>query len=224
MTKCIFLILVIFFLCTLELAGQETAYGPGYQTVLINNPAFSGSESDGTLRLSYLNFYPGRNFNLNSFYVSYDTYMPVIHGGAGFFVTDDYLGGIINDIRGGFSYAYHFQANKNVFINAGLSASCYYRSFNNGKIVLPDQIDPLNGVTNPQGELLAERGIAAFDIGTGIMIMSGRFFGGLALNHLTSPNLSGQGFQTDRIERKLTLNLAGRFDLNKNLNIFIFFS
>jgi hypothetical protein len=67
------------------LLAQETSYSPGYQTVILNNPAFSGSESDGMLRLSYLNFYPGNNFNLNSFYVSYDAYVPAIHGGAGIF-------------------------------------------------------------------------------------------------------------------------------------------
>ena len=206
-------------LYNISVVGQETSYGPGYQTVLINNPAFTGSEGDGTLRLSYLNFYPGNSFNLQSFFASYDTYMPVLHGGAGFYITDDYLGGIINDLRGGLSYAYHFQANKNLFISAGLTASCYYRGFNNGAIILPDQIDPLNGVSMPSGEYISEAGRAVFDIGTGVMIMSGRFFGALGLSHLTTPDLAGNGLQTDRIERKLVLNLAGTIDLNKSMEI-----
>jgi type IX secretion system PorP/SprF family membrane protein len=212
-------IFLILFLYNIPGVGQETAYGPGYQTVMVNNPAFTGSESDGTLRLSYLNFYPGNSFNLNSFYVSYDAYMPGLHGGAGFYITDDWLGGIINDLRGGLSYAYHFQANKNLFINAGLTASCYYRGFNNGAVILPDQIDPLNGVSLPSGEIISERGRAVFDIGTGIMVMSGRFFGALALNHLATPDLAGYGLEADRIERKVVLNLAGSFDLNKKLEI-----
>jgi type IX secretion system PorP/SprF family membrane protein len=195
------------------------AYGPGYQTVLVNNPAFTGSEGDGTLRLSYLNFYPGNNFNLQSVYVSYDTYIAAMHGGAGFFLTDDYLGGIINDLRGGFSYAYHFQANKNVFINAGLTASCYYRGFNNAKIILPDQIDPLNGLISSSGESISERGRAVFDIGTGIVIMSERFIAALALNHLATPDLTGSGLSRDRVERKIIFNLAGKFDLSTNLQI-----
>lgn len=219
MAERVSMIFLAVFLTTVAIEGQETAYGPGYQTILINNPAFAGSEGDGTLRLSYLNFYPGNNFNLHSVYVSYDTYVPVLHGGAGFFLADDYLGGIINDIRGGFSYAYHFQIDKNLFINAGLTASCYYRGFNNGRIILPDQIDPLNGVFYPSGESISERGRAVFDIGTGFMIISGRFLAALALNHLATPDLSGSGLQTDRVERKLTLNFAGKFDLNKNLQI-----
>ena len=219
MAKRVIIILLEVFLTTLATKGQETAYGPGYQTVMINNPAFTGSESDGTLRLSYLSFYPGNNFNFHSVYVSYDTYMPVMHGGAGFFLTDDYMGEIINDLRGGFSYAYHFQADKNIFINAGLTASCYYRGYNTGRIILPDQIDPLNGVFLPAGESISERGRAVLDIGTGIMLISEKFLAGLALNHLATPDLAGSGLERDRVERKLILNLAGKFDLNKNLQL-----
>ena len=206
-------------LTTLATRGQETTYGTGYQTVLINNPAFTGSEGDGTLRLSYLNFFPGNNFNFNSVYVSYDAYIPGMHGGAGFFLSDDYLGGIINDLRGGISYAYHFQADKNIFINAGLAASCFYRGYNNGRIILPDQIDPLNGKSFPSAESINERGRAVLDINTGIMVIGERFFAALALNHLATPDLAGSGLHIDRIERRLIFNLAGKFDLNKNLQI-----
>ena len=219
MVERICIIFLAVFLITISAKGQETTYGPGYQTVLLNNPAFSGSEGDGTLRLSYLNFYPGNNFNLHSVYVSYDSYIPVLHGGAGFFLTDDYMGGIINDLRGGLSYSYHFQINKNLFVNAGLTASCYYRGFSTGGIILPDQIDPLNGVSLPSGESISERGRAVFDIGTGILIMGEKVIAALSLNHLAAPDLSGTGSQTGRIDRMLTLNLVGKIDINKNILI-----
>ena len=206
-------------LTTFEVRGQETTYGTGYQTILITNPAFTGSEGDGTLRLSYLNFYPGNNFNFHSVFASYDAYMPSMHGGAGFFLADDYLGGIINDVRGGISYAYHFQAEKNIYIDAGLAASCYYRGYNNAGIVLPDQIDPLKGKSFPSAETIAERGRAVLDINTGVMIMGERFIAAVALNHLATPDLAGSGLNTDRIERRLIFNLAGKFDLSKNLKI-----
>ena len=79
---------------------------------------------------------------------------PYLHGGAGFYLSDDYLGGIVNDLRGGFSYAYFLQAGKDLFINAGLSASVYHRGYNFGNAVLPDQIDPLGGVSFPSSEML----------------------------------------------------------------------
>jgi type IX secretion system PorP/SprF family membrane protein len=219
MTERSIIFFIMAFVAFTDVDGQEMSYGPGYQTILQNNPAFTGSEGDGYLRLSYLNFYPGNNYNLNSVFVSYDSYMPGIHGGAGFFLADDYLGGIINDLRGGFSYAYHFQAGRDIFINAGLSASCYYRGFNNGKIILPDQIDPLNGVAYPSGESITKRGRAVFDIGTGIMVMTRRVIAAISVIHLATPDLSGTGLQSDRINRRLNLNLAGKFDLDKDRQI-----
>ena len=200
--------------------GQNVSYGPGYQTIIRNNPGFTGSEGDGTLRLSYLNFYPGNNFNLNSVYVSYDSYFPGIHGGAGFYMADDYLGGIINDIRGGFSYAYHLQAGRNLFINVGLSASCYYRGLNISGVVLPDQIDPLNGSVNQSGEVLTGKNRAAFDIGTGFLVMSGKIIAGVAVLHLTNPDISGTGLQSDRINRQIVINAAGNFQAGPSSKFF----
>jgi type IX secretion system PorP/SprF family membrane protein len=218
--RIVFLFLALF-IALIVADGQEASYGPGYQTILINNPAFTGSEGDGTLRLSYINFYPGHNFNLQSVYVSFDSYIDAMHGGAGFFLADDYQGGIINDLRGGVSYAYHLQVNEKTFVNAGLAASFYYRGLNNSKVILPDQIDPLNGIISPSGEIISERGRGVFDIGTGIMIMSERIIAAVALDHLASPDLTGSGLQRDRLGRKLVVNLAGSFDLDKNLQILV---
>lgn len=132
------IILSLFIVLSVQrLVGQETVYGPGYQTIMLTNPAFAGTQGDGTLRLSYFDFYPGLNYNLHSFFASYDTFLPVIHGGAAAFISNDYMGGTVNDMRGGISYAYHLQAEKNVFINAGLSASFFHRGFNMNRMVFP---------------------------------------------------------------------------------------
>lgn len=166
------------------------------------------------LRLSYLNFFPGNHFNLHSVYISYDSYFPALNGGAGFYLANDYLGGIINDIRGGLSYAYFFQAGKNLYINAGLSAALYHRGFNFNGAILPDQIDPLGTVTAPSGEILTNEGRTIFDVGTGFLFISGRFFGGFSISHLAEPVLSHAGSLSDKLNRKLQLHLAGDFNLN----------
>ncbi len=208
------IILVIFSL-PVVLAGQETGYGPGYQTMMMSNPALTGCEGNGKLRLSYLNLYPGKSYNLHSVYASYDSYFTGIHGGAGFYISDDYLGGIINDLRGGLSYSYFLQAGKDIFINAGLSASFYHRGYNFGKAVLPDMIDPLGGITFPAGETLASSGHTVFDIGSGFIFMAGKLMGGLSVNHLAEPVISESGVLYEKLRRKLLVHLAGDYDLNK---------
>ncbi len=214
-------ILIIIFLIPGYCFGQETDPGPGFQMMMIKNPSLAGSSGEGSLRLSYLNFYPGNNYNLHSVYVSYDFYYTELHGGAGIYIADDYLGGIINDFRSGLSYAYFLQAGKDFFINAGLSASVCHRGYNFSDAILPDQIDALGGVSVPSSEVLASQGKTVFDVGVGFLFMSGKFSGGFSISHLAEPDLSATGSTNDRLKRDLLVHLSGDFDLGtaKNLKI-----
>jgi type IX secretion system PorP/SprF family membrane protein len=193
-------------------------YGPDYQTVIMVNPAFSGSESDGIMRVSYMNFYPGNGYNLHSVYMSYDAFFPAIHGGAGLYLSDDYLGGIVNDTRGGITYSYHLQAGKKVFINGGLMASFYHRGYNFRNSVLPDQIDPYGNISLPPGEILGNRGKTVFDIGTGFLLMAGRIFAGVSAIHLAAPDPESSGSVDSRLKRKYHINIAGEFPVGREKN------
>lgn len=188
--------------------GQETIYGSGFQTITGTNPAFSGSEGNGTVRLSYFNFYPGKNYNLHSVFLSFDSYFEELHGGAGFYLSNDYLGGIVNDIRAGFSYAYFLQAGENLFINAGLSASVFHRGFNFNGAVLPDQIDLIGNISPVSSEPLADRGKTAFDVGAGFLVTSGKFFAGLSVSHLAQPEINPVSSGEDKLKRKLSVHMA----------------
>jgi type IX secretion system PorP/SprF family membrane protein len=200
-------------------AGQETTYGPGYQTILNTNPSFAGSSGDGMLRLSYLNFYPGNSYDLHSFFISYDTYIPQVHGGCGFYISNDYIGGIVNDIRGGFSYSYHLQAGKDFFINAGLNASVWHRGFSSNNVVLPDQIDPLGGVSIPTSDIIDFSGHTIFDIGAGMLFTAGRYLGDLSVSHIARPDLAGMGSDEGRVNRKVTLHLSGTFVISSTTGL-----
>jgi type IX secretion system PorP/SprF family membrane protein len=193
--------------------GQEPGSGTGYQMTLMNNPAFSGSTADGALRLSYLNYFPGNNYKLNSVWLSYDSYFPLLHGGTGFYISDDYTGGIINDLRAGMSYAYFLRAGRDLFINAGLSASVIHRGFNYNGAVLPDQIDPVGGVSLPSAEVLVNGGQSLFDLGAGLLVISGKFFGGVSVTHLTEPGFTETGPSDERLKRTFFSYIAGDFGL-----------
>jgi type IX secretion system PorP/SprF family membrane protein len=187
--------------------------------MMVSNPALAGSEGDGVLRLSYLNYYPGNNYDLHSVYFSYDSYFSQLHGGAGIFMSDNYLGGIINDFRGGFSYAYFLQAGKNLFVNGGLSASVYHRGFNFRDAVLPDQIDPLGGVSLPSSENLASNGKTVIDLGAGFVFISGKFSGGFSIDHLAQPDLSSTGSSNEKLNRKFLFHLSGDFNISETKNL-----
>ena len=215
MLKGFCLIFLFIFTTFCLVIGQETDYGPGYQTIVINNPAFTGCSGDGVMRLSYLNFYPGNSYNFHSVFFSYDSYYPAIHGGAGVYLSDDYLGGIANDVRGGLSYSYFLQAGKELYLNAGLSASFFHRGFNFSDAILPDQIDQTGGISIPSSEILTNKSRTVFDIGTGFVLIYRRFFGGFGITHLAQPDPGGDGSSVDRIKRKYFMSAAADFDLDK---------
>lgn len=212
---------IIFLIIAIEAEGQAPVHGAGlnYQLTLVSNPALAGSGGDGILRLSYLNHYPGNNFDLHSVVLSYDGYFPGLHGGAGVYFHNEYLGGIINDLHGGMAYSYYFRAGKDLFFSAGLSASFFHRGFDFSGALLPDQIDPTGGTINPPGELLYDRGRTIFDLGTGFLVMSGNFFAGLAVNHLTRPDLSESEHARSELDRQLLLHAAWDLKLRKEENI-----
>lgn len=214
---CIILILLYPLISAVEC--QETDHGMGYQSVIQDNPAFSGSEGDGTVRLQYNNYYPGNGYKLNSVFFSYDSYFPALHGGAGIYISDDYMGGIINDLRGGLSYSYFLQAGKDIYINAGLSASFFRRGFSFENSLLPDQIDPLGGSTAPSSETLAATGHTVFDVGAGFLFIAPGFFGGFSVSHLAEPDISLAGISDSRLKRKWLLSLSGDFILNSEMNL-----
>ena len=68
-----------------------------------------------------------------------------------------------------------FSGGKDLFINAGLSASVFHRGFNFNGAVLPDQIDPLGGVSYPSSETLSNTGTTVFDLGAGFLFIAGKF-------------------------------------------------
>ena len=210
------LISIIFLIFVTEgiTRGQYPDSGTDYQIIMLNNPGLTGAEGDGVVRMSYKNYYPGQGYNLYSGTISYDGYFPSLHGGAGFFVSNDYMGGIINDIQGGFSYAYYFQAGSGLFISAGLSASFCHRGYNFSGSVLPDQIDPSGGIVNPTEETLTGEGRNVLDLGTGFLFIAGRFFWGIAVNHLTEPDIDNSGGIAGKVGRKLMIHAAGDYNIS----------
>lgn len=210
---------VLIFFLPLYCFGQDTDPGPGYQFIMMSNPSLVGIGGDGELRLSYNNFYPGNNYNLHSAYISYDSYFSQLHGGAGIYLADDYMGGIINDFRSGLSYSYFLQATRDLFINAGLSASVYHRGFNFKDAVLPDMIDAVGGVSVPSSETLASPGRTVSDIGAGFLFTWGKFSGGFSISHLAEPDLSSTGNPNERLKRKLLVHFSGDLFISQSHNL-----
>lgn len=194
-----------FLICAITLSAQDTWHGSVSGMQLMYNPAFAGAGEYGSLNISAYSFLPGKGFGLRSVHASYDGYFESLHGGAGVWLSDDMLGELMNDLRGGVSYAYHFRAGRNVYITSGLTASVISRGIRTGSIILPGDIDPLRGITGEGVDYTAPSGLTRFDLGVGFTIASGPYYGGVSAMHLTRPNLSHDGQTGNRIDRLYAL-------------------
>ncbi len=182
-----------------------------YSVMLMSNPAYSGAEGQGTLKMLYRNYFPGSTSGIGSVYVSYDTYFEPVQGGIGIYISENILGDILNDIRMGSTYAYHLRAGRDLYINAGFEASLIYRSYNLDNIVFPDQIDPFLGPVLPTQELIDLRSRIQFDVGVGFLLSYRNINAGISFRHLGKPDLTGMGDEDGRLKRRIALNADAEF-------------
>lgn len=191
--------------------GQDTWYGSVSGMHFMYNPAYTGAAGNPVMNLSAFSFLPAGGFGLRSVYGSGDSYIPLLHGGAGIWMTDDISGEVINDFRAGASYAYHLRAGRNLFFNAGLTASMIWRGVRSGSVILPEDIDPFRGVTGGSSGYLGSGNITSFDLGVGFSFATGPWYGGLSVMHLTRPQLGNDQQAHNRLRRLLNVTAGSSF-------------
>jgi len=209
----ILLLLVFRIIVLQDCKTQDIEPGSPYNAPVLFNPAMTGSHLNGLMVLSYRDFYPGNNFNIGSIYMSYDSYFEPVHGGLGLYLIENRLGNVLNDLRTGFTYAYHLRASRDLYINAGFMASLIHYGVNMNEIVFPDQIDRLLGPVLQTGESFTRVSRTVFDTGVGFLFNFREYHAGISVNHLASPDLSLNGNSDGRLRRRYSVHGSARFPL-----------
>jgi type IX secretion system PorP/SprF family membrane protein len=209
-------VFLVFFLIHGSVVSQDIESQMIYSVPILGNPALTGSEGIGKLRLVYRDYYPGHDFHLGSVFASYDTYNESLHGGIGFYISDNKLGDLMNEMRTGASYSYHLRASEDLYINAGFLASVIHRGFKSGSLILPDEIDPLLGPILTSSELIDIRSGTIFDMNVGFLFSYLNYHAGLSVSHITTPGLTGAGKKDSRMARRYTIHASGSFRVLEN--------
>ncbi|MBS0010433.1 MAG: PorP/SprF family type IX secretion system membrane protein [Bacteroidales bacterium] len=196
--------------------AQEGGAGTFFTSPLSSNPAYTGTSGNNLITLSYAALYPGYNMGTATIYGSWDSWFESLHGGAGLYVLENRLGDILNDLRIGGTYAYHLQADRNLWINAGFTASMIHRSLNSSAVILPDQIDPLLGPVLPSGESVEGRSRTLFDASVGFIVRWYDFTGGLSISHIATPDLTGDAKSFSRLPRRYSIHGSYIFTFQRN--------
>lgn len=168
---------------------QEPQFSQFYAASLYLNPAFTGNTDRHRLISIYRNQWVSIPKAFISYSFSYDYNMAELNSGVGLIFTRDIAGtgGLQYTSIGGL-YSYYFKINKKLVVKAGLMASYNTRNYNQSKSVFADQIVRGNAPSSIESSI--PEGVSYMDFGAGGLIYNEKFWAGVSLSHLNTPNQS----------------------------------
>ena len=207
---------VALFLFTLNGYGQDPEFSQFYANPLYLNPALAGANTCPRIILNYRNQWPSLSDGYVTYNISYDQYIDKIFGGVGVLVnTDNAGGGILNTTNASLIYSFRLQAGNDLFINMAVQATFYQRALSWDKLQFEDQIDPQLGFVNTTNEQPPDHSSVVFpDFAAGAVFgWRGILHGGVAVHHLSEPNMAFYSQNPDNLPMKITGHFGGNINL-----------
>lgn len=203
--------------------AQDAEYSQFFANPLYLNPALAGAEGFHRAVINYRNQWPGMDKGFVTYNASYDQYIPKMHGGIGVLLNMDNAGnGILKTTQASLIYAYTLRVNYNLFINMALQATFYQRSLDWEMLRFGDQYDPLQGTIHISDEKPPDfESIYAPDFSAGLVFgYKSAIHGGIAVNHLTQPNMAFYSQHEDRLRMKVTGHLGVNINMQGGSMLF----
>ena len=173
-------------------SAQDPIFSQFYAMPLQLNPGFAGSANGPRVGMAYRNQWTGFNNAYRTYAAFYEQSFERLNSGIGFSAEGDDAGnGIFKTSKFAATYAYRLQVNDDIALKLGVEAGVRQTTLDWEKLTFPDQIDPLNGISYDSEEIRPDAANkASLDISTGMLVLSEKFYLGVALNHLNTPNES----------------------------------
>lgn len=216
-------ILVIVLLVSGVVKGQDPQFSQFYAAQLYLNPAFTGSTQISRAGINYRNQWPSIDASYITYMASFDHFFIGANSGVGLLVTSDResLAGLRNQ---GISalYAYQLPVSRRWTIRAGFQAGYYFRDLDFTKLTFGDQFDDSGQISDVTGEVFdTDWNVSYLDLSTGFLFYNQNLWLGLAVHHLTKPNLSffneSQGLE-DRLPRKYSIHAGYKINLRQGFD------
>lgn len=210
------ILLCIFLLIKMPVKAQDPEFSQFYANPLYLNPALAGAESYNRAIANYRNQWPGIDKGFVTYNASYDQYINKMHGGVGAMVNVDNAGdGILTTTQASLIYAYNLNISHNFFINMALQGTFFQRTLNWDLLRFGDQIDLLQGITLPTAETPPDNPtVMAPDFAAGLVFgWRSELHGGIAVHHLTEPDLAFHSQYENNLPMKITGHLGGNINL-----------
>lgn len=179
--------------------AQDPLFSQFYSTPLLLNPAFAGTTYAPRLSATYRNQWPIHDENgtaYATYAASYEQFIPAFNSGIGIVVLTDAAGdGLLKTTNFMANYAYRIAVNEDFNIRLGINAGFKQSTLDWDRLVFLDQLNPITGAVDEFGNpnisneaRPEELSATLFDVGAGILAYNSNFYGGISLQHLTTPD------------------------------------
>jgi type IX secretion system PorP/SprF family membrane protein len=199
-----------------KLQAQDFQFSQYYAAPLYLNPAFTGTGKMHRFNLVNRVQWPGLGFS-NSYRTtsfSYDYNLENLNSGFGLMVTNDVAGsGNLGNTNVGFLYNFKTQINKKLVLAAGVHFAYNFSGINRNGLTLGDQLASDRPVSF-DGELDQIAKIRYFDFSSGVLLYGKMLWGGIALHHMTEPDVSLIG-DSNPLQMKFSAHGGVRIPLYK---------
>lgn len=172
--------------------SQDAIFSQFYSTPLQINPAFAGNTIAPRVALAYRDQWHNFNNAFSTAAVTYDQLVPRLNSGFGLSLSSDRAGdNIYQKNQIGVNYAYRLEIKNDLFVKIGIEAGATNTSVDWNRLVFLDQLDPIGGVVNATQEVKpANLSRTYLDISSGFLVYGPKFYAGLSLKHLNTPDES----------------------------------
>lgn len=213
---------ILFILITTVAVGvraQDPHFSQFYANPLYLNPAFAGAKVCPRVVMNYRNQWPSIPGSYVTYNASFDMHINAIAGGLGVIVTSDKAGeGVLNSTSASLIYAVRIQLTREWFLKAGIQAGFFQKSLDWSKLTFGDQINPKWGFSQKTVEPAPGGGKYSqtdFDVSSGLLVYSRRFFGGFAVHHMVPVNVAFTPSGTSYLDMKFTTHAGMMIPLTK---------
>ncbi len=201
--------------------AQDAQFSQFYANPLYLNPALTGSIECGRINLNYRNQWPALAKAYVTYNVSYDQYIPGIRSGIGVVAMSDRQGdGALTRNSIAAFYSYKLKVSEPIMISFGLQGQYYQASIDQTKLTYGDQIDPTTGEVYQQTNEpnVTNNNIGVIDFSAGVaMTYYDQWFVGVAVHHLTEPNMSFYDDPNNNLPMKFTVHGGVTVNLNQGM-------
>ncbi|MCX6243352.1 MAG: type IX secretion system membrane protein PorP/SprF [Bacteroidetes bacterium] len=198
--------------------SQDPEFSQFYANPLYLNPALAGATVCPLLTANFRDQWPALGGAYVTYNASYDQYVDALHGGLGLLITADRTGGgKLNTTEISLIYAYKFNITDKLAASTALQVGYYQRHLSWDNLVFEDMIDPRLGVVQPTKESAPDNPtVGAPDFGAGVMLgYNERYYGGVAVSHLSQPKFGFYSDNTSRLEMKITAHAGAVINLKE---------